>query len=118
MKRLTNAKAAEAISLNQECSTHTGSLYAKRAVDGSLIAYSYGDHFPLALVDVDEKAGSRDVWLNDDKYSSTTSRHQRLVERALIFQGFSIHLVDTKRLKHMVNGIGYAYLPGTGVGAQ
>lgn len=43
------------------------------------IVYSYGAHFPLAAYDYDNK-----LWyINIDKYSVTTSRHQSIVKQAL-----------------------------------
>lgn len=54
------------------------SLYSKDT-DKFYIVYSYGEPFPLAAYDYDNK-----LWyLNTDKYSVTTSRHQSIVKKAL-----------------------------------
>jgi hypothetical protein len=46
------------------------------------ILYSYGQHFPLAVRITDEQ-GNKYFIVNKNKYSSTTSRHQSTLRRAL-----------------------------------
>lgn len=50
-------------------------------IDGDTI-YSYGYHFPIARRNADGT-----VWINPDKYSVSTSRHQSLVRAALATAG-------------------------------
>lgn len=54
------------------------SLYAE-TIDNLYIVYSYGKHFPIAVYNFDTK-----IWyINTDKYSTTTSRHQSIVKQAI-----------------------------------
>lgn len=46
-------------------------------IEGDTI-YSYGRHFPLA-----RRLGGGDFWVNPDRYSVTTSKHQSLVRRTI-----------------------------------
>ena len=50
-------------------------------VEGNVL-YSYGYHFPLAVRGYSKEHGRKFV-VNKDKYSSTTSRHQSLLESAI-----------------------------------
>jgi hypothetical protein len=50
-------------------------------IEGDTI-YSYGYHFPVARRNADGT-----VWLNPDKYSVSTTRHQSLVRNALAKAG-------------------------------
>jgi len=59
--------------------------------------YSYGSHFPIAY-----KLNDRTVLFNKDKYSQTTSRHQRLVRDALESNGWKIIEVDTQTIKQAI----------------
>lgn len=43
--------------------------------------YSYGYHYPLAKREADGQ-----FWVNDKKYSSTTSGHVTMFKRALIYK--------------------------------
>lgn len=56
------------------------------------VAYSYGEHFPLAII-----TGPKQVTVNSDRYSATTSRHQSMMRAAL--RGFEITEADTAALK-------------------
>jgi hypothetical protein len=54
------------------------SLYAE-TIDNLYIVYSYGKHFPIAVYNFDTK-----IWyINTDKYSVTTSKHQSIVKQAI-----------------------------------
>ena len=55
-------------------------------------AYSYGEHFPLAVI-----TGPKQVAINSDRYSATTSRHQSMMRAAL--RGFEITEADTATMK-------------------
>lgn len=58
------------------------------------IAFSYGEHFPLAII-----TGPKAAAVNADKYSSTTSRHQSMIRRALIAEGYTLTETDTETCK-------------------
>ena len=58
------------------------------------VAYSYGEHFPLAII-----TGPKQVTVNNDHYSATTSRHQSMMRAALREQGFTITEADTATMK-------------------
>lgn len=60
------------------------------AWDGNQPAiYSYGDHFPMAVKD------ERGYWVNESKYSPTTTRHQKGVQLALLYAGYA-PTIETK----------------------
>ena len=58
------------------------------------VAYSYGSHFPLAVI-----TGEKKVTVNGDKYSSSTSRHQSQMRHALTQEGYVITEADTDTMK-------------------
>ena len=60
------------------------------------VAFSYGEHFPLAVI-----TGPKAATVNVDKYSSTTSRHQGMIRRALAAEGFTITDADTATMKEL-----------------
>lgn len=73
------------------------SLYSKDT-NKFYIVYSYDEHFPIAAYDYDNK-----LWyLNTDKYSSTTSRHQSIVRQAL--HGAERILCNTVELSSLLRG--------------
>ena len=73
------------------------SLYSQNT-DKFYTVYSYGAHFPLAAYDFDTK-----IWyLNTDKYSATTSKHQSIVRQAL--QGDERILCNTAELQSLLRG--------------
>jgi hypothetical protein len=63
-------------------------------IDGDTI-YSYGYHFPIAIVD----RGRKIAYFNKDRYSHTTSCQQGVVRRELEMHGFKIVLKSTEELK-------------------
>ena len=73
------------------------SLYAK-TISNFYIVYSYGQHFPIAVYNLDSS-----MWyINTDKYSITTSRHQSIVRQALI--GETVEQCTTEYLKNLLRG--------------
>ena len=60
------------------------------------VAFSYGEHFPLAVI-----TGPKAATVNSSKYSSTTSRHQGMIRRALAAEGFTITDADTATMKEL-----------------
>ena len=58
------------------------------------VAYSYGSHFPIAVI-----TGEKKVTVNGDKYSSSTSRHQSQMRHALTQEGYVITEADTDTMK-------------------
>lgn len=76
---------------SQEHATHGGQMYCK----GNVI-YSYGEHFPLALFT------SEGVFVNIDKHSATTSKHQGLVKYELASQGIEYKAKTTWELNALI----------------
>ena len=68
-----------------------GTIYS---FDG--IIYSYGQHFPMAA----EQGGK--VYVNKEKYSPTTSKHQGLLNRALAAAGIDPVLIDMMDMQKLV----------------
>lgn len=60
------------------------------------VAFSYGEHFPLAII-----TGPKAATMNSDKYSSTTSRHQSQMRWALTQAGYDITSADTATMKQL-----------------
>lgn len=68
---MTNEQLVEAFA-NGATKGKSNSMF----IEGNVI-YSYGKHFPLAI------RVSKGFLINTDKYSVTTSKHQKLVKRHL-----------------------------------
>ena len=58
------------------------------------VAYSYGSHFPIAVI-----TGEKKVTVNGDKYSQSTSAHQSRLQFELTQAGYDITVADTDTLK-------------------
>jgi hypothetical protein len=67
--------------------------------DGPVV-YSYGEHFPLAVITAPGK-----VTVNTDKYSSTTSRHQSTVRAALVERSYDITEASTEAMKELARKV-------------
>lgn len=61
------------------------------------IAFSYGEHFPLAII-----TGPKAATVNADTYSNTTGRHKGMIRRALLAEGFTLSETDTTTIRTMV----------------
>jgi hypothetical protein len=59
------------------------------------IAYSYGPHFPIAII-----RGTR-AFVNSDGYSPTTARHKSLIRCALDRAGYTLTERDTAQMKEL-----------------
>lgn len=59
------------------------------------VAYSYGRHYPLAVLDRKNKT----ALVNKDKFSVSTSRHQSSMNLALARAGYVLEGVDTETIK-------------------
>lgn len=79
----TNNRAVADIITGANPEGTSNNIFGKRMPDGRTAVYSYGEHFPMAIVD--NETGT--AVLNADKYSVTTSRHQSLVRDALEANG-------------------------------
>jgi len=66
--------------------------------------YSYGEHFPIAY-----KFNDGTALFNTDKYSSSTSRHQGYVKRALEKAGYKLIYVKGTELNDAVNSNAKTY---------
>ena len=60
------------------------------------VIYSYGRHFPIALI---LNSATKRAAINSDKYSSSTSRQVSTVRMALINAGYTLESSDTETLK-------------------
>jgi len=60
--------------------------------------YSYGQHFPIAY-----KLNYPYVLFNKHKYSQTTSRHQSMVRRWLLANGWKIIEVPTSKISKAIS---------------
>ena len=86
--------------------THVAEAYARQTkprarasalyFDGP-VAYSYGEHFPLAII-----TGPKAATVNVDKYSVTTGRHKSMIRFALIQAGYALTEADTATMRAMV----------------
>lgn len=96
---MTNLQIAEKFARGG-VSGKANSMFLEAAGNGNVI-YSYGYHFPIALI----RGG--ECFFNTDKYSRTTSKQQSQVRQALNSwwyedNGMVIHEVDTENLKAMI----------------
>lgn len=67
-------------------------------VGGGYAVYSYGLHFPMAAL-------INGVWyVNSDKYSVTTSRHQSLVKQGIGY-GVPVELMNTHELSRKIGSV-------------
>ena len=68
------------------------------------VAYSYGEHFPLAIITTKPGAVNAATF-NADRYSPTTSRHQSTMRAALRERGYVITEADTATLKALAREV-------------
>lgn len=66
------------------------------------VAYSYGTHFPLAVILQGEP---RRALVNGDKYSPTTSRHQSEIRYALARAGIEYVERDTDTMRELARQV-------------
>jgi hypothetical protein len=68
-------------------------VYAESRVEGAhawYVVYSYGTHFPMYIFDY-----TSEQWLgNNDKYSPSTSRHQRMCRPPNVHHWYSTALMQ------------------------
>jgi hypothetical protein len=74
-------------------------IFAEKLPDGSTAIYSYGKHFPMAVIDAKGNAV-----VNTDKYSPTTSRHQSLLRNELSAQGIKTTNSTTEKMISSIEG--------------
>ena len=60
------------------------------------VAFSYGEHFPLAVI-----TGPKAATVNVDKYSVTTGRHKSMIRFALTQAGFTITEANTDAMREL-----------------
>jgi len=68
----TNKEIATAFQYGEEATTPKGAFYTEN-IDGVIIAFSYGSHFPICIKFIDG------IFFNTDGYSNTTARHKNLI---------------------------------------
>jgi hypothetical protein len=90
--RITLRQVPHAVA-NTEIFNCNDTLYSETD-GGKYIVYSYGKHFPVAV-----RINSK-WYVNQDKFSPTTGRHQHMVRMGLI--GENQTGVDTPTIKAMV----------------
>lgn len=94
-----NTTLKQAVNLIATLQPVKGNSLYSMDTDKFYIVYSYGVHFPVAAYDYTEK-----LWyLNTDKYSVTTSRHQSIVKQAL--GNDERILCDTNELQSLLKGV-------------
>ena len=89
---MNRTQVAEAYARQTKPRARASALY----FDGP-VAYSYGEHFPLAII-----TGPKAATVNTDKYSVTTGRHKGMIRRALVAEGFTLTEADTATMRAMV----------------
>ena len=88
---MNRTQVADAFASQSKPRARASALY----FDGP-IAFSYGEHFPLAVITAPKAAT-----VNTDKYSSTTSRHQSMIRRALREAGYDIAEAATSTMREL-----------------
>lgn len=96
---MNNKQIAEAFDYGEEATNSNKSFFVED-VKGVIIAFSYGQHFPIAIKFNDG------VLFNTDGYSNTTARHKNLIRDTLgdLTDG---DFMNTNDLKRVVEGIRY-----------
>ena len=89
---MNRTQVAEAYARQSKPRARASALY----FDGP-VAYSYGEHFPLAVI-----TGPKAATVNVDKYSVTTARHKGMIRRALAAEGYTLTEADTATMRAMV----------------
>ena len=67
-------------------------------VEGNVI-YSYGYHFPIAII---LNSATKRAAVNSDKYSVSTSRQCTIVRNALINAGYTLEDSDTFTMRRAI----------------
>jgi hypothetical protein len=68
-----------------DATAKSGNIYGEKLPDGRTAIYSYGEHFPMAIVNNEDNTAV----INMDKYSPTTSGHQSMLSSELANQGIT-----------------------------
>ena len=92
---MNRTQVAEAFATQAKPRGRASALY----YDGR-VAFSYGEHFPLAIITT-KPGGPRTATVNTDKYSNTTARHKGMIRRALAAEGFTITDADTATMREL-----------------
>ena len=102
--RCINREAGRSIQSRQDFTNHGGSMYGNHQYGATslYVVYSYGQHFPMAVYEFH----TRRWFYNEDKYSSTTSRHQSYVRSAL---PETYHRLDTEMMNALIHCEGRQY---------
>ena len=100
---MKNEKIAQAFNNNEEATNSNKSFFVKR-INGVLIAFSYGEHFPICLKFVDG------FLFNKNTYSNTTARHKNLILYFVKHELTDSDYKTTEELKSIVDKIKYSDL--------
>jgi hypothetical protein len=91
--RTTNRNVAAAFAKGQAATSNNKQLFT----DGRVI-YSYGHHWPIAI------RHNGTVYVNEDRYSMTTSKHTGMVRAALAYAGILAEPISRERALILANG--------------
>lgn len=101
MSHITNRQTIDLIARQQIFKTGNKTIFSD-LVNGAYVVYSYGRHFPMAVF----KNGN--WYVNEDKYSRTTTAHQSYVRQAIARtgyktqDGFNWYPKDTRSLERVI----------------
>jgi len=96
---MKNSEIAEAFSDGEE--TNNEKSFFVENVGGVIIAFSYGQHFPICV------KFSDGVLFNMDSYSNTTARHKNLILATLNGDLADEDKMDTAEIKRVVDSVKY-----------
>lgn len=90
-----NTTLKQAVKLIAQGTDFQGNNLYAETIDNLYIVYSYGKHFPIAVYNLDTNTW----YINTDKFSVTTSRHQSIVKQAVtVEKGVLCNLEEIKQL--------------------
>lgn len=75
-----------------------GNSIFSKIIDKLYIIYSYGEHFPLAIYNFD----TNKWYQNTDKYSTTTSKHQSIINIAIANSKARPYLCNLAEIKNFI----------------
>lgn len=96
--RVANKDMSGQVTYRNDFENNNQTAWGKH-VDDLYVVYSYGFHFPMYIYDY-----KAEQWFgNEDKYSSTTSRHQSYARP----RNVEITYLDTEMMRRIVMDGGY-----------
>lgn len=98
---MNNQEVAQAFNSDEKAKNPNESFYVE-VIDGVTIAFSYGQHFPIAI------KFSDGVLFNSDGYSNTTARHKNLILATIKSDLADEDYITTEEIKFVVDKIKYS----------